>query len=233
MTRIKICGITNKRDAIAAAGLMPDMMGFVFYDASKRYVKPKIVRDIANELPVSIAKVGVFVDLDRNKVLEIAEECALDMLQFHGGELPDYCAGFSAAKIGGSPPDRRALHRYGTGQAGAFRGESSYKIIKAFRIKDRDSLKGINDYNADFYIFDAYSSNELGGTGESFDWKIIENFEFLKPVILSGGLTPDNVRDAIEKLSPYGVDVSSGVEISPGKKNLDLMKKFVENVRKI
>jgi len=204
MTKIKICGITNKRDAIAAAELRPDMMGFVFYDGSKRYVEPKIVRDIANELPPFVAKVGVFVDMDKNKVLEIAEECALEMLQFHGDEDPDYCAGF----------------------------KGSYKVIKAFRIKDRGSLKGINDYNADFYMLDAYSFKGKGGTGESFDRNIIESFEFLKPVILSGGLTPDNVRDAIERLSPYGVDVSSGVEISPGKKDIPLMKKFMENVRK-
>lgn len=204
MTKIKICGITNKRDAIAAAELKPDMMGFVFYNGSKRYVDPKIVKDIANELPPFVVKVGVFVDLDKNKVSEIAEECSLDMLQFHGDEAPDYCAVFKDA----------------------------YKVIKAFRIKDRNSLKGINDYDVDFYLLDAYSSKEKGGTGKGFDWKIIENFEFLKPVILSGGLTPDNVRDAIEKFSPYGVDVSSAVEASPGKKDLLLMKKFVENVRK-
>ena len=204
MIKIKICGITNKRDAIAAAGLRPDMMGFVFYNGSKRYVEPKIVRDIANELPPFIAKVGVFVDLDKNKVLEIAEECSLDILQFHGDEAPDYCAGF----------------------------ENSYKVIKAFRTKDGRSRKGIHDYNADLYMLDAYSSKEKGGTGESFDWKIIESFEFLRPVILSGGLTPDNVRDAIERFSPYGVDVSSGVETSPGKKDTTLMSKFVENVRR-
>lgn len=205
MVKIKICGITNKRDAIAAAGLGPDMIGFVFYNGSKRYVEPKIVRDIVNELPPYIAKVGVFVDMDRDKVLEIAEDCALDMLQFHGDETPDYCAGF----------------------------KDSYKVIKAFRIKDSGSLKGINDYDTDFYMLDTYSTKIRGGTGECFNWKVIENFEFLRPIILSGGLTPDNVRDAIEKISPYGVDVSSGVEISPGKKDTALMKKFVENVRKI
>ena len=163
------------------------------------------MRDIVNELPPFIAKVGVFVDLEKNKVLEIAGECALDVLQFHGDETPAYCAGF----------------------------KDSYKVIKAFRIKDRNSLKTINDYDADFYLLDSYSSRDKGGTGKSFDLKIIDNFEFLKPVILSGGLTPDNVRDAIEKFSPYGVDVSSGVESSPGKKDLLLMKRFVENVRKV
>jgi Phosphoribosylanthranilate isomerase len=205
VVKIKICGITNKKDAIAAAELWPDMMGFVFYDKSKRYVEPKIVRDIANEMPPLIAKVGVFVDMNKDRVLEIAEECSLDMLQFHGDETADYCAGF----------------------------KESYKVIKAFRVKDRSSLIGINDFRTDLYLLDAYSSGEKGGTGKSFDWKIAENFEFLKPVMLSGGLTPDNVRDAIETFSPYGVDVSSGVEAAPGKKDLGLMKKFVENVRKI
>lgn len=205
MTKIKICGITNKRDAIAAADLGIDMMGFVFYNGSRRHVEPRIVRDIANELPPYIAKVGVFVDLDKDKVLEIADECTLDMLQFHGEETPEYCSIF----------------------------KDSYKIIKAFRIKDQHSLQGINDYDTDFYMLDAYSPGAKGGTGEKFDWKLIESFEFLRPVILSGGLTPDNVSGAIEKLSPYGVDVSSGVESSPGKKDIALMKKFVENVRRV
>ena len=209
--KIKICGITNKKDALEAVGLDIDMMGFVFYKESKRYVEPKIVRDIVNELPPSIAKVGVFVDMDKDRVLGIAEDCDLDMLQFHGDETPDYCAGFSVMDIEGKGP---------------------YKIIKAFRIKDEGSLKGINSYNTDYYMLDAYSSKEKGGTGKSFDWSMVENFEFLKPVILSGGLAPDNVRDAIDRLSPYGVDVSSGVEASPGKKDLLLMRKFVENARK-
>ena len=205
MTKIKICGITNKRDAIDASSLGVDMIGFVFYKKSKRYVEPKIVRDIVNELPPFMSKVGVFVNEDKDKVRRIAGECSLDVLQFHADETPDYCAGF----------------------------EDSYKVIKAFRIKDKDSLKGVNDYDVNFYMLDAYSSKDLGGTGESFDWKIAENFEFLKPVILSGGLTPDNVSSAIRMISPYGVDVSSGIEDSPGRKNLDLMKKFIEKVRRL
>lgn len=205
MTRIKICGITNKTDTINASKLDVDMLGFVFYKKSKRYVEPKVVRDIVNELPPFIAKVGVFVDEDKNNVSEIAQECSLDMLQFHGDESPGYCDNF----------------------------EDFYKIIKAFRIKDKNSLKGINDYNVDFYMLDTYSAGSAGGTGKKFDWKIISGFEFLRPVILSGGLTPANVKQAIDKVSPYGVDVSSGIEKSPGKKDLNLMKKFVEKVRKI
>lgn len=205
MVKIKICGITNKIDAINAAALGVDMLGFVFYDKSKRYVKQAVVRDIINELPPYIAKAGVFVDEDKNKVIEIAQDCSLDMLQFHGEEAIDYCDSF----------------------------KESYKVIKAFRIKDKGSLKGINDYNVDFYMLDTYSPESAGGTGKSFNWKLIEGFEFLKPVILSGGITPDNVVQAIETVSPYGIDVSSGVEKSPGKKDIDLMKKLVEKIRSI
>lgn len=205
MTKIKICGITNKQDAISAAGLGVDMLGFVCYKKSKRYIEPKIIKDIANELPPYVAKVGIFVDEDPEKVSEIAQDCLFDMLQFHGEESPEYCAGF----------------------------KNSYKIIKAFRIKDQKSLKGINDYNADYYLLDTYSAESKGGTGRCFNWNILTGYELLRPIILSGGLTPSNVPQAIDIVSPYGVDVSSGVEMSPGKKDLDLMKKFVENIRKV
>lgn len=205
MVKIKICGITNKKDAIEAAKLGADMLGFVFYKKSKRYVEPKIVRDIVNELPPYIAKVGVFVDETAQKVSEIAQDCLLDTLQFHGDESPDYCASF----------------------------KKSYKVIKAFRIKDKKDLKGINDYDVDFYLLDTYSGESKGGTGKTFDWKMIEGFELLKSVILSGGLGPENVEGAIQSVVPYGVDVSSGVESSPGRKDTDLMKKFVDNVRRL
>ena len=204
MTRIKICGITNKLDAINAGQLNVDMLGFVFYKKSKRYVEPRIVRDIANELPPFIAKVGVFVDEKKEKVLEIAEDASLDILQFHGEEECEYCESFK---------DR-------------------FKVIKAFRLNDKASLKKVNDYNVDYYLFDTFRTDSIGGTGEIFDWKILEGFEFLKPVILSGGLTPGNVAKAIKQFAPYGVDVSTGVEESPGKKDINLMKKFIENVRK-
>jgi len=204
MTKIKICGITNKTDAVEAAKLGVDMLGFVFYKKSARAVDAKTVRDIANELPDSIAKVGVFVDEDPKKVAEIAEDCSLDMLQFHGDETKEYCALF----------------------------QDRYKVIKAFRIKDGDSLKDINDYNVDLYMLDTYSAASKGGTGKSFDWKLIEGFEFLRPVVLSGGLTPENVVKAIQDVVPYGVDVSSGIEKEALKKDLESMKRFVENVRK-
>ncbi|MDP3804610.1 MAG: phosphoribosylanthranilate isomerase [Candidatus Omnitrophota bacterium] len=205
MTRIKICGITNKTDAVNAAGLGVDMLGFVFYKKSTRYVSAATAEDIINELPFSIGKVGVFVNEPKEDVIKIAEDAGLNMLQFHGDETPEYCNSF----------------------------KDKYKVIKAFRLNDRNDLKKINDYDTDFYLLDTYKADSIGGTGETFDWKILNDFEILKPVILSGGLTPENVSAAIKEVAPYAVDVSTGVEASPGKKDLTLMKKFAEFVRRL
>jgi len=204
MTKIKICGITNKVDAINASRLGVDMMGFVFYEKSKRRVSPMAAGDIINEIPPSIGRVGVFVDEDKDNVLKIAEDASLDTLQFHGNETPEYCKFFK---------DR-------------------FKVIKAFRLRDKKDLRRVNDYDVDFILLDTYKKDSAGGTGEMFDWKILKDFEILKPVILSGGLTPENISLAIRELAPYGVDVSTGVEKEPGKKDLELMKRFIENVRK-
>ena len=205
MTKIKICGITNKIDALAASELGVDMLGFVFYKGSKRYVTPALAEDIINELPPFIGRAGIFVDEAREDVIKIAEDAGLDMLQFHGKESPGYCVSF----------------------------RDKYKVIKAFRVKTKDDLKVINDYDTDYYLFDAYKSNCVGGTGEVFDWNILKDFEILKPFILSGGLGPDNVERAIKEVAPYAVDVSGGVESAPGKKDAVLLKKFVTNVRKV
>jgi phosphoribosylanthranilate isomerase len=204
MTVIKICGMTNKKDALEAADLGADMLGFVFYKKSKRYVEPGTARDIINELPEAVKKVGVFVDEEKGKVLDIAGDAGLDILQFHGGESREYCK--------------------------AFRDE--YGVIKAFRMKGPSGLRGINDYDADYYLFDTAAGDSVGGTGKTFDWKILKDFEILKPFILAGGLDPGNVGHAVKELVPYGVDVSTGVELSPGKKDASLMKKFIETVRK-
>ncbi len=204
MTKVKICGITNKMDALGASALGVDMLGFVFYKDSKRYVEPRVAEDIVNELPQSVKRVGVFVNEDRTKVLEIAQDVSLDILQFHGDETPEYCR--------------------------SFRGV--YKVIKAFRLKDKEGLKKVNEYDVDFYLFDTLKSGLPGGTGEVFNWELLKDFEVLKPVILSGGLTPQNVQAAIKEVSPYAVDVSTGVEKAPGRKDQELMKKFIDNVRK-
>lgn len=205
MTQIKICGITNAQDAINASRLNVDMLGFVFYKKSKRYVESKAAGEIVKKLPPSIKKVGVFVDEKPGRVRAIAEELSLDMLQFHGDETPKYCDSF----------------------------EDRYKVIKAFRIRDKKDLSKINDYDTDFYLLDTYEERSAGGTGKAFDWKILKDFEILQPIILAGGLTPKNVAGAIEELSPYGVDVSTGVETRPGEKDLRLMKEFINNARKL
>lgn len=204
MTKIKICGITNKVDALAAAELSVDMLGFVFYKKSKRYVTPAEAEDIINELPPFMGRVGVFVDERPEEVIRIAEDAGLDMLQFHGSETPAYCDLF----------------------------RDKYKVIKAFRLKTKEDLKKVNSYNTDYYLFDTHEDGCVGGTGKTFDWGILKDFEILKPMILSGGLDPENVGCAIKDIAPYGVDVSSGIESAPGKKDLKLLKKFVDNVRK-
>ena len=205
MTRIKICGITNKIDAINAAGLGVDMLGFVFYKKSKRYIEPAVAEDIVNELPDAIDKVGVFVDETESLVTAIAEDVGLTALQFHGNETPEYCAKFAG----------------------------KFKTIKAFRVKTEEDLKPVNGYGVDYYLFDTYVKECAGGTGRAFDWELLKDFEILKPMILSGGLTPLNIGIAMKELVPFGVDVSTGVEESPGRKDLQLMKKFVENVRRL
>lgn len=204
MTKIKICGITNKKDALLAAALGADMLGFVFYEKSGRHIEPRAAADIINELPETIGRVGVFVDEERARVLEIAREASLDTLQFHGAETPAYCALF----------------------------RDGYKVIKAFRLKGPESFKGINGYDADIFLLDTYVEGSPGGTGRAFDRKILKDFEFLRPVLLSGGLDPANVSAVIKEFAPYGVDVSTGVEASPGKKDSVMMKRFVENIRK-
>lgn len=204
MTKIKICGTTNKHDALLASKLGVDMLGFIFWPKSKRYVDPKVAEDIVNELPDKILKVGVFVNESPEKVLEIAQDVELDALQFHGEETPEYCSRFM----------------------------DKYKVIKAVRVKDISSLEHVNEYNVDFILLDTYKDDAQGGTGATFDWSILENFEILRPVILSGGLNPDNVSVAIETAAPFGVDVASGVELSPGKKDEILLKKFISKVRK-
>jgi phosphoribosylanthranilate isomerase len=204
MVKIKFCGITNRADAMEAARLNAEMVGFVFYKKSRRNVDAETAREIGKALPPFVARVGVFVDEKKEVVLKAAEECGLDMLQFHGDETPRYCDRFK----------RR------------------FKTIKAIRVRGKASLAKINRYSTDYYLLDAYQRGKPGGTGKTFDWSALEGARFRRPVILSGGLSPSNVVEAIERIRPYGVDVSSGVENTPGKKDRAKMRKFVEEIRK-
>ena len=203
MTKIKICGITNKEDALWAINLKVDALGFIFA-ASPRRVEAEIVQEIVELLPPFISSVGVFVDEDREKVEEIAECCCLTTLQFHGEESPSYCEGFKQ------------------------------KIVKALRIENKDILEKAVQYKdkVDAYLLDTYSPLKYGGTGKTFDWPIAKEIKrFGLPIILSGGLNPENIREAIGEVEPYAVDVSSGVEEKPGKKNLEKLINFIRIVR--
>jgi len=199
MVRVKICGITNKRDALAAVKYGAWALGFVFYAKSPRYVTPAKAKAIIQRLPPFVTAVGVFVNEQLSVVKHIAEFCGLSVLQFHGDETPAYCQKFKG-----------------------------YKIIKAFRIKDKFDSKNISRYKTDAYFLDTFHEKLYGGSGRTFDWGIIKNHKKLnKPVILSGGLNPENVAEAIRQIQPYAVDVSSGVEEYSGRKSKKLLKNFI------
>jgi phosphoribosylanthranilate isomerase len=200
--RIKICGIGNQADARVAAGLGVDALGFVFAESPRR-VDPEVVRKICLALPPFISKVGVFVDEDAARVSEIARFCRLDCVQLHGNESPQYCQTLDLP------------------------------VLKAFRVRDEVTLSQLTHYRdcVQGFVLDTYVSGKAGGTGQPFDWRLARGAEEWGPVILSGGLSAENVARAVEQVRPYGVDVSSGVESAPAVKDRDKMRRFVESVR--
>jgi phosphoribosylanthranilate isomerase len=203
MTKIKICGITNIEDAIRAVNLGADALGFVFYKDSPRYIREDTVRKITRELPPFVSSVGVFVNEKEDRVREISESCSLDILQFHGNESPDFCSHFDK------------------------------KVIKAFSINNRKELKIISSYKVSAVLLDTYYEDIYGGGGKTFNWKLAsEAKRFASRVILAGGLNPANVMEAIQMVEPYGVDVSSGVESKPGKKDPVKLEKFIKIIKK-
>ena len=204
ITKVKICGITNLEDAKWCVEAGADFLGFVFYKKSKRYLRPLSAKKIIERLPKAVLKVGVFVNQAPVEVKKIAEICSLDLLQFHGDESPDYLKSFKACKT-----------------------------IKAFRLKERFSVTELKRYRQTLFLFDTFKKEAFGGTGEVFDWRLLLPLKKIKtPFIVSGGLTPGNVVPLIEKIQPFAVDVSSGVEVSPGKKDHRLVKSFIGAVRK-
>lgn len=201
MVRVKICGITNVEDALYAAEAGADALGFVFYEKSPRYVNPQTAGEIIQALPPFVAAVGLFVDAPASEVRDAVFESRVRLLQFHGSEDPDYCRSFGM------------------------------DYIKVFRVKDRDSLKDIGDYAAAAYLLDAYSDTEYGGTGKTFDWDAAVYAKRFGRVIVAGGLRPDNVADAVARVNPYAVDVSSGVEAAKGIKDKGAVKMFIVNAK--
>jgi len=203
MVKIKICGITNLEDALSAGKLGCDALGFVFFKQSPRYITPEHAGDIIKYLPKHIIKIGVFRNAAEKKIRQIAKFCKLDILQFHGQESPQFCQRFKG-----------------------------YKIIKVFRIKDKIDTRFVLKYKSFAYLFDTFTSSAAGGTGKSFDWKLIGNLRGVKqPIFLAGGLNPKNINRAIKTACPDWVDVSSGVESAPGKKDYAKLKKFIAQAR--
>ena len=203
-TVVKICGITNAADALAAAEAGADAVGFVFCDQSPRHVTVPTAAGIIRELPPFIVKVGVFVNADEELIYRAIGDCGLNVLQFHGDETPEYCLQFGLMSM------------------------------KAFRIRDAESLRALSEYKTDAWLLDAYSPDKLGGTGATFNWDLaVEAKNLGRPIFLAGGLTQENVGEAVRKVRPYAVDVSSGVEESPGKKDHTKVHAFVAGAKEI
>jgi len=200
--RIKICGITNVSDALTAVDAGADALGFMFYERSKRYVTPDAVAEIVEQLPPFVMRVGVFVDPSAETVNETTSTCGITALQFHGSESPEFC------------------------------GQFGLPVIKAFRILDKSSLDALPQYQTSAWLLDSDVPGQVGGTGKKFDWSLAQQATRLgRPVILAGGLTPENVATAVREVRPYGVDVSSGVELAPGRKDAHRVKAFIRAAR--
>jgi phosphoribosylanthranilate isomerase len=205
MVRVKICGITNLQDASTAVKLGADALGFVFAH-SPRQITPENARHIIHALPPFVPMVGVFVDEGLTAIRDIVDFCGLDTVQLHGNESPELCH------------------------------QLMPHCIKAFRLKDESSLSPLGLYqgHARALLLDTYQKGTKGGTGRAFDWKLaVKVREFGMPVILSGGLGPRNIQEAISTARPYAVDVNSGVESRPGKKDPILMKELMEAIRRM
>lgn len=203
-TKIKICGITNPTDALAAVEAGADALGFIFYERSPRYVSLKAAVEISRQLPPFVMRVGVFVNAEEGLILRAIGEAGLTMLQFHGDEAPEFCRQFGLMSM------------------------------KAFRVHGPETLDQIPRYDTEAYLLDAFSSAALGGTGERFNWDLaVEARKFGKPIFLAGGLTPENVAGAIRKVGPFGVDVSSGVESAPGRKDHAKVKAFIAAAKSV
>ena len=202
MTRIKVCGITNLRDALFAAELGADALGFVFYEKSPRFVTFAEARNIMDRLPPFVTGVGVFVNAGMDFLAKAKDEAGFDVFQLHGDETPEFCS-----KLG---------ERY----------------IKAVRVRDAESVSEVGLYDTDCFLFDGWSPDAYGGSGTGFSWEILDA-ETLSGrfVVLSGGLDCENVSRAVREVRPHAVDVSSGVEASPGIKDHSKLRRFMEAAR--
>jgi phosphoribosylanthranilate isomerase len=199
MVFTKVCGITNPGDAREAADAGADAIGLIFAESPRR-VGIEEARKISVALPDGVLKVGVFVDADPEEVLRIARRAGLDLAQLHGDETPETVAAIRGAGL---------------------------PVMKALRVRNAEALGTLESYEADLFMLDAWSARVRGGTGETFDWTLAKSVKGRDNIVVSGGLTPENVREAIEFFEPYGVDASSSLEVRPGKKSGERVRRFV------
>ena len=202
MTRVKVCGITRRRDALRAVDLGADALGFIFYPGSPRYIEPEKAAEIIRSIPPFVSPVGVFVDSTLREIRSVVRICQLSAVQLHGTENPAFCR------------------------------EISVKVIKAFRVEGDRLPRGISQYPVHALLLDTFQAGVHGGTGKVFDWDVARRAERYGRIILAGGLNPGNVRKAVKSVRPFAVDVSSGVESAPGKKDLKLLEDFFLQVNK-
>ena len=200
MIPTKICGITHLADAQCAANHGASAIGFIFYNKSPRYISTEQAKDISDQLPIDITRIGVFVNHDKTLIDEAIQTVPLSMIQLHGDESPEFCSQFDVP------------------------------VIKAFRVKDTESLSVINDYKVDAFLLDTFCKDHYGGTGKIFDWSI-QKAETETPIILSGGLNPDNILDAIASMNPAAVDINSGIESIPGVKDHSKMINLFNRIK--
>ena len=196
--KVKICGITNAEDAVAAVDAGADALGFMFYPLSPRGVTREVAAQIIRQLPPFVAKVGVFVNPSEEEVRLAITGCGLDTLQFHGEESPEFCRQFGL------------------------------KTLKAFRVQGLETLKLLPTYSTMAWLLDSFVAGTRGGTGNTFNWDIaMQAVKLGGRVILAGGLTPDNAAEAVRKVRPFALDVSSGVESVPGRKDAAKVRAFI------
>ena len=195
---VKICGVTNVEDALAVEQSGADAIGLMFFEGSPRHISLEQASIIVDSLTKNIVRVGVFVNADESFVRRAMRNCTLNILQFHGEETPEYCAQFDVM------------------------------TLKAIRVRDESSFKEMDQFSTDGFLLDAFSKDALGGTGETFNWDSAKRAtESGRPIFLAGGLTSENVAEAVQAVRPFAVDVSSGVESEPGKKDPDKVRAFV------
>jgi len=199
--KIKICGITRLQDALDACELGADILGFNFVPASPRYLNPYTARDIVSSLPPFVTTVGIFADEELSIVDNLAAFINLDAVQLHGNEDARYCRNVK------SP------------------------VLKVLRVASLSDLKGVDEFDVSAYLLDARVDDVLGGSGKTFPWELAKSLCRSQKVFVAGGLTPENVGDAVQTLAPYGVDTASGVESQPGVKDRVLVERFIRSAR--